>query len=89
MVGPVRVKKKLDEFVESHFHGQNIKTEVLMAEDPIWQTICNYSKENDYNLIVMSSHGHGALAQLLMGSTVSHVVPHAGCPVLVIPPADE
>ncbi|HVW22097.1 MAG TPA: universal stress protein [Opitutaceae bacterium] len=36
--------------------------------------------------IVLGSQGHGALRHLLVGSTTQHVIKHATCPVLVIPP---
>ena len=36
--------------------------------------------------IVMGSHGHTALYNLLVGSTASGVLHHAQCPVVVVPP---
>jgi nucleotide-binding universal stress UspA family protein len=35
--------------------------------------------------IVMGSHGHGAMFDLLMGSTTNGVLRKARCPVLVVP----
>ena len=37
------------------------------------------------DLIVMSSHGRGGLANLVMGSVAEKLVRHATCPVLVVP----
>lgn len=37
--------------------------------------------------IVMGSHGHGAMYDLLVGSTTHGVLKKAPCPVLVVPPA--
>ncbi|MDQ5980803.1 MAG: hypothetical protein QG602_3781 [Verrucomicrobiota bacterium] len=37
--------------------------------------------------IVMGSHGHGAIYDLLVGSTTHGVLKKAPCPVLVVPPA--
>lgn len=36
--------------------------------------------------IVMGSHGHGAMYDLLVGSTTHGVLKHAPCPVLIVPP---
>ncbi|MBY5163925.1 universal stress protein [Salsipaludibacter albus] len=38
------------------------------------------------DLLVVGSHGRGEVAGLLLGSTSLHVVSHAPCPVLVVPP---
>lgn len=37
------------------------------------------------DLIVLGSHGHGALYHLFTGSVVTGVLKHASCPVLVVP----
>ena len=37
--------------------------------------------------IVMGSHGHGALYELLIGSTTKCVLKQACCPVAIVPPA--
>ncbi len=43
------------------------------------------------DVIIMGSHGHGALYHLLMGSITEGVIKHAPLPVLVVPrvPAQE
>jgi nucleotide-binding universal stress UspA family protein len=37
--------------------------------------------------IVMGSHGHNALYDLVVGSTASGVMNRAACPVLIVPPS--
>ncbi len=37
--------------------------------------------------IIMGSHGHGAVYDLLVGSTTHGVLKRAPCPVIVVPPA--
>ena len=37
--------------------------------------------------IVMGTHGHGAIYDLLVGSTTHGVIKNAPCPVLVVPPS--
>lgn len=39
----------------------------------------------DAELLVLGSHGHGAIHNTLVGSTSQHVIRHATCPVVVLP----
>jgi nucleotide-binding universal stress UspA family protein len=48
--------------------------------------IVRYARENTMDLIVMGTHGRGAIAHLLMGSTAERVVRKAPCPVLTVRP---
>lgn len=40
-------------------------------------------------LIIVGSHGHGSLYNLLVGSITAQVLKNAPCPVLVVPAAEE
>ena len=40
--------------------------------------------EEDYDLIVIGTHGRRALAHLVMGSVTAGVIRHARTPVLVV-----
>ena len=46
--------------------------------------ILRYAKEQNIDLIVMGTHGRGALQHLLMGSVAERVVRWAPCPVLTV-----
>lgn len=41
-------------------------------------------EEGGYDMIVMGSHGRGALGGLLLGSVSNRVTHHAKCPVLIV-----
>ena len=43
------------------------------------------AKEHSADMIVMGSHGHGALYHLFAGSVVTGVLKRSVCPVLVVP----
>jgi nucleotide-binding universal stress UspA family protein len=46
--------------------------------------IVDYAKANGVDLIVMGTHGHGAIVHALIGSVAERVVRTATCPVLTI-----
>ena len=46
--------------------------------------IIAYARQNDIDLIVMGTHGRGALVQMLLGSTTEKVVRKASAPVLTV-----
>lgn len=48
-------------------------------------TIVKYARRLGIDLIVMGTHGRGAVAHLLIGSVAENVVRKAPCPVLTIP----
>ncbi len=59
------------------------KTVLLISNAPS-QTITGYAKDANVDLIVMGTHGRGAVAHLLMGSVAERVVRTAPCPVLTV-----
>ena len=46
--------------------------------------ITSYAKEQDIDLIVMGTHGHGPIGEMLIGSVADKVVRTAPCPVLTV-----
>ena len=46
--------------------------------------IVRYAKDNDVDLLVVGTHGRGAIAHMLLGSVAEKVVRKAPCPVLVV-----
>lgn len=47
-------------------------------------TIAAFSDKGKYDLLVMGSHGHGALTNLVMGSVATKVLAKCGTPVLMV-----
>ena len=52
-------------------------------------TVCRVAADLHVDVIVVGSHGHGAIARILLGSVSEQVVRHAPCPVLVVRPAGQ
>ena len=46
--------------------------------------IVDYAREAHVDLVIMGTHGRGAMAHLLMGSVAERVVRTAPCPVLTV-----
>ncbi|HBH51396.1 MAG TPA: universal stress protein [Planctomycetaceae bacterium] len=49
--------------------------------------IVRYAEEHQIDLIVLGTHGRGAVAHLLLGSVAERVVRQAKCPVLTFRPS--
>ena len=52
-------------------------------------TICKVAADLHVDVIVVGSHGRGAIERLLLGSVSDQVVRHAPCPVLVVRPTPD
>lgn len=61
----------------------------LHVQGPIVEKILDQAKERGAAMIVMGSHGHGALYELLVGSITQGVLKGAQCPVVVVPAAGK
>ena len=59
------------------------ETIVLTSNAPA-AAITTYAQQSNVDLIVMGTHGRGAVAHLLMGSVAERVVRTAPCPVLTV-----
>ena len=57
----------------------------LHFQGPAIEKILHTASDQKAELIVMGSHGHGALYELLVGSVTAGVLKGAKCPVLVVP----
>ena len=52
--------------------------------DNVASEIINVAQNEDIDLIVMGTHGRGAISHVLLGSTTEKVVRKAGCAVLTV-----
>lgn len=80
--------EKLQEQAEA-LRAVGIKTTALVVQGPSCETILNEAEKLGIDLIVVGSHGHGALHQMLVGSVSEGVIRSATCPVLVVPTHDK
>jgi len=67
---------------DNGLEGRRVCPEV--REGTPFHEIIRCARERDVDLIVMGTHGRGAVAHLLMGSVAERVVRTAPCPVLTV-----
>jgi nucleotide-binding universal stress UspA family protein len=63
-------------------------THVLVRIGSPWSSICAAAREHEVDLIVIGSHGYGAIDHVL-GTTAGKVVNHADRSVLIVRPAKD
>ena len=66
-----------------------VKTEKVVTEGRPIEVLLEAAKEHDATLIVVGSHGHGAVSAAFLGSTALKLLHHSKLPVLVVPRHDK
>jgi nucleotide-binding universal stress UspA family protein len=64
---------------------QGLDAVALLVQGPTAATIMQEAKNLDSDMIIIGSHGRGALHRLLVGSVSEEVLRKAECPILIIP----
>lgn len=75
---------QMTSFVDHYFEPTDVPVVKMVASGRPFVEIIRYAKTNAIDMIVMATHGHGGLAQVLMGSVAEKVVRKSPCPVLTI-----
>lgn len=63
-------------------HGQSPKT--LWKVGPAGETIAKVADAGKFDLVIMGSHGYGALGTLVLGSVATQVLARSRAPVLLV-----
>jgi nucleotide-binding universal stress UspA family protein len=77
-------RKQLQDLAERLREG-GIEATALMLQGPTVDTLIAESVKLQAGLIVLGSHGHGAVYDLLVGSVAEGVVKRSRVPVLLVP----
>jgi nucleotide-binding universal stress UspA family protein len=93
--GPQTVRDgRADELREEHkelqaladgLRDRGLSARALLIQGPTVEKILAEGERLGADVIVVGSHGHGALHRVLLGSVSEGVVRGARCPVLVVP----
>ena len=70
--------------IRSFFDKQGLKAQFVSKTGPAAEVIAEAARKGDYDLLVMGSHGHGTLTNLVMGSVATKVLAHCTTPVLLV-----
>jgi nucleotide-binding universal stress UspA family protein len=70
------------------------RTEGIPVSFLVWDgdpgdMIVSAAEAEHADMVVVGSHGRGAVGRLFLGSVSEHVVRHASCPVLVVRPGES
>ena len=86
--GSAALKEALEVFSEEAKAGgleqAFVTDEILIESGSPAEVIVETAKKRNCDLIVMGTHGHSALAEVLIGSTARWVVKNSPIPVLVV-----
>ncbi len=62
---------------------------MVESGENIGKAVIAFSKAHEVDMLVVGSHGHGAIGRLLLGSVANDIVHYARCPVLVVKQTEE
>ncbi|MBN1278681.1 MAG: universal stress protein [Chlorobium sp.] len=71
--------------IASGLRAAGLDVSVAVAHNDEVSAIIEAAETADASLIILGSHGHGALYNLLVGSVSEGVVRKATCPVVIVP----
>jgi nucleotide-binding universal stress UspA family protein len=77
-------RRQLDQLVVDSDRSGPPSIPVVQTSGSPALAIVEYAKDHNIDMIVMGTHGRGALAHLVMGSVAERVVRLAPCPVLTV-----
>ena len=70
--------------IRSFFNKQGIKSSYVSKVGPAGPTISALAEKDRFHLVMMGSHGHGSLSNLVMGSVATQVLAGCSVPVLLV-----
>ena len=70
--------------IRAFFAKQKINAEYVAKVGPAADTIAALATKGKYDLLLMGSHGHGLIGNLVLGSVTTKVMAHCETPVLIV-----
>jgi nucleotide-binding universal stress UspA family protein len=70
--------------IRTFFNKQKIRADFVAKVGHAADTIATQATKGDFDLLMMGSHGHGLLGNLVLGSVTTKVMANCGVPVLIV-----
>lgn len=70
--------------IRAFFAKQGITADFVYKVGPAADVVVALAEKGDYDLVVLGSHGHGSLANLVLGSVATKVLARCKTPALLI-----
>jgi nucleotide-binding universal stress UspA family protein len=70
--------------IRTFFAKQGLQAQFVAKTGPAAEIIVQAARKGGYDLLVMGSHGHGTLANLVLGSVATKVLANCTTPVLLV-----
>ncbi len=77
--------RKLQQLAE-RLRSSGVETTALQVQGKTVETVISEANKLPVSLIVLGSHGHGAVYNMLVGSVAEGIVRASKVPVLLVPP---
>lgn len=72
------------EETRNYLQNRDINVEYTLRDGEPGAEIVSFAADCNAGIIIMGAYGHNKLRELVLGSTTSHTINHAPCPVLLI-----
>jgi nucleotide-binding universal stress UspA family protein len=70
--------------IRTFLEKQGLKAQYLAKTGAAAEVIAATARKGDFDLLVMGSHGHGTLTNLVLGSVATKVLANCSTPVLLV-----
>jgi len=77
-------RERVDEFVDHHMSEVRSPVRKVVALGNPFEQIIRYARQEKIDLVIIGTHGHSALASMLLGSVTEKVIRKAPCAVLSV-----
>jgi nucleotide-binding universal stress UspA family protein len=71
--------------IAKRLRNEGLEATALLVHGPTVETILKEASDLEVDMIIVGSHGRGAVFQLLMGSVSEGILRGSRCPVLIVP----